>query len=80
LWYPPTVCNRNRKAAVDQLNAETEAAVKGETTENIKKVYPYQIFKNALPQCDVFRCRRLYQRRAETDERTEKIMHDDSFD
>lgn len=35
------------KAAVDQLNAE----IKG---ENCEKVYPYQIFKNALPQCDVF--------------------------
>lgn len=35
------------KAAVDQLNAE----MKG---EECNKVYPYQIFKNALPQCDVF--------------------------
>lgn len=35
------------KAAVDQLNAE----MKGEECD---KVYPYQIFKNALPQCDVF--------------------------
>ena len=35
------------KAAVDQLNSE----IKGETSE---KVYPYEIFKNALPHCDVF--------------------------
>ena len=35
------------KDAVNQLNAE----IKG---ENCEKVYPYQIFKNALPQCDVF--------------------------
>lgn len=35
------------KNAVNQLNAE----IKG---ENCEKVYPYQIFKNALPQCDVF--------------------------
>ena len=35
------------KHAVNQLNAE----IKG---ENCEKVYPYQIFKNALPQCDVF--------------------------
>jgi len=35
------------KNAVDQLEAE----IKG---ENPKKVYPYQIFKNALPHCDVF--------------------------
>lgn len=35
------------KAAVDQLNSE----IKGEASE---KVYPYEIFKNALPHCDVF--------------------------
>ena len=35
------------KDAVNQLNAE----IKG---KNCEKVYPYQIFKNALPQCDVF--------------------------
>ena len=36
------------KNAVDQLNAE----VAGNT--DVAKVYPYEIFKNALPQCDVF--------------------------
>lgn len=35
------------KAAVDQLNAEIN-------NEDCQKVYPYQIFKNALPHCDVF--------------------------
>jgi aspartate-semialdehyde dehydrogenase len=35
------------KNAVDQLNAE----VLGDKS---KKVYPYEIFKNALPHCDVF--------------------------
>ena len=35
------------KDAVEQLNAE----IKGETAQ---MVYPYQIFKNALPHCDVF--------------------------
>ncbi len=35
------------KAAVDQLNAE----IKG---EDALMVYPYPIFKNALPQCDMF--------------------------
>lgn len=35
------------KDAVQQLEGE----VKG---ENVAKVYPYQIFKNALPHCDVF--------------------------
>jgi aspartate-semialdehyde dehydrogenase len=36
------------KAAVDQLNAE----INGD--DSVAKVYPYQIFKNALPHCDVF--------------------------
>jgi len=35
------------KDAVEQLEGE----IKG---ENVTKVYPYQIFKNALPHCDVF--------------------------
>lgn len=35
------------KAAVDQLNAEILG-------QEVTKVYPYPIFKNALPQCDVF--------------------------
>jgi len=35
------------KDAVEQLEGE----IKG---ENVAKVYPYQIFKNALPHCDVF--------------------------
>lgn len=35
------------KLAVNQLESE----MKG---EECHKVYPYQIFKNALPQCDVF--------------------------
>lgn len=42
------------KAAVNQLNAEIENSVKGEDGKDIIQVYPYQIFKNALPQCDVF--------------------------
>ncbi len=42
------------KAAVDQLNGEIVASVSGEGKEEIAKVYPYEIFKNALPQCDVF--------------------------
>ena len=35
------------KDAVEQLEGE----IKG---ENVQKVYPYQIFKNALPHCDSF--------------------------
>ncbi len=68
------------KAAVDQLNAETEAAVKGETTENIKKVYPYQIFKNALPQCDVFDADDYTKEELKLMKEPKKIMHDDSFE
>ncbi len=41
------------KAAVDQLNAEIANAVNPGSVE-VNAVYPYQIFKNALPQCDVF--------------------------
>ena len=36
------------KNAVDQLNAEVIG------NKEVEKVYPYEIFKNALPQCDVF--------------------------
>lgn len=35
------------KDAVEQLNGEIES-------RDVAKVYPYQIFKNALPHCDVF--------------------------
>lgn len=35
------------KDAVEQLNGEIEGRI-------VEKVYPYQIFKNALPHCDVF--------------------------
>ncbi|MFC6267127.1 aspartate-semialdehyde dehydrogenase [Frigoriflavimonas asaccharolytica] len=41
------------KNAVDQLNAEIANAINPNSVE-VKKVYPYEIFKNALPQCDVF--------------------------
>lgn len=35
------------KDAVEQLNGEIEG-------RDVAKVYPYQIFKNAIPHCDVF--------------------------
>lgn len=41
------------KNAVDQLNAEMENAL-NPGSKTVKQVYPYEIFKNALPQCDVF--------------------------
>lgn len=42
------------KAAVDQLNNEIEHSVSGKQNAAAEKVYPHQIFKNALPHCDVF--------------------------
>lgn len=67
------------KAAVDQLNAETAAAVNGESTEGISKVYPYQIFKNALPQCDVFDEDDYTKEELKLMREPKKIMNDDSF-
>lgn len=60
------------KAAVDQLNAE----VKGEKPE---MVYPYQIFKNALPQCDVFDADDYTKEELKLMKEPKKIMRDDSL-
>jgi aspartate-semialdehyde dehydrogenase len=60
------------KAAVDQLNAE----VKGEKPE---MVYPYQIFKNALPQCDVFDADDYTKEELKLMKEPRKIMRDDSL-
>ncbi|MCD9856461.1 aspartate-semialdehyde dehydrogenase [Epilithonimonas sp. JDS] len=60
------------KAAVDQLNAE----IKGETPE---KVYPYQIFKNALPHCDVFSDDDYTKEEIKLMKEPKKIMGDDTF-
>lgn len=60
------------KAAVDQLNAE----IKG---ENVEKVYPYEIFKNALPQCDVFSDDDYTKEELKLMKEPKKIMGDDSF-
>ncbi|HEY0863980.1 MAG TPA: aspartate-semialdehyde dehydrogenase [Lacunisphaera sp.] len=38
--------------AIDELEAQTQAYVKGGPLE--KKVYPYQIFQNLIPQIDAF--------------------------
>lgn len=67
------------KAAVDQLNAETTASVNGETKESITKVYPYEIFKNALPQCDVFDAEDYTKEELKLMKEPKKIMGDDSF-
>lgn len=60
------------KAAVDQLNSE----IKGEDCE---KVYPYPIFKNALPQCDVFADDDYTKEELKLMNEPKKIMSDDSL-
>ncbi|KQR95443.1 aspartate-semialdehyde dehydrogenase [Chryseobacterium sp. Leaf180] len=69
------------KAAVDQLNAETEFSVNGykDTESNISKVYPYQIFKNALPHCDVFSDDGYTKEEIKLMKEPKKILGDDSF-
>ena len=60
------------KHAVNQLNAE----IKGEDCE---KVYPYQIFKNALPQCDVFAEDDYTKEELKLMNEPKKIMNDKSL-
>ncbi len=60
------------KAAVDQLNSE----IKG---ENPEKVYPYQIFKNALPHCDVFADDDYTKEEIKLMKEPKKILGDDTF-
>ncbi len=60
------------KAAVDQLNSE----IKG---ENPAKVYPYQIFKNALPHCDVFSDDDYTKEEIKLMKEPKKILGDDTF-
>lgn len=60
------------KDAVDQLNAE----IKG---ENSQMVYPYQIFKNALPHCDVFADDDYTKEEIKLMKEPKKIMGDDTF-
>lgn len=61
------------KNAVDQLNAE----ISGDNTT--EKVYPYEIFKNALPQCDVFAEDDYTKEEIKLMTEPKKIMGDDSF-
>ncbi|AYO58590.1 aspartate-semialdehyde dehydrogenase [Chryseobacterium sp. 6424] len=61
------------KNAVDQLNAE----IAGES--NISKVYPYEIFKNALPQCDVFAEDDYTKEEIKLMTEPKKILGDDTF-
>ena len=61
------------KNAVDQLNAE----VSGNT--HVAKVYPYEIFKNALPQCDVFGEDDYTKEEIKLMTEPKKILGDDTF-
>lgn len=60
------------KAAVDQLHSEIRE-------EECNKVYPYQIFKNALPQCDVFADDDYTKEELKLMNEPKKIMGDDSL-
>ena len=60
------------KAAVDQLNAE----IKGEKAD---MVYPYPIFKNALPHCDVFADDDYTKEELKLMKEPKKILGDDTF-
>ena len=60
------------KAAVDQLNSEIAG-------ENPEKVYPYQIFKNALPHCDVFADDDYTKEEIKLMKEPKKILGDDTF-
>lgn len=66
------------KAAVDQLNSEIHNAVNPDSTQ-AAKVYPYDIFKNALPQCDVFDADDYTKEELKLMKEPKKIMGDDSF-
>ena len=66
------------KAAVDQLKAEITNAVNPGSVE-VNAVYPYQIFKNALPQCDVFYTDDYTKEELKLMNEPKKIMGDDSL-
>lgn len=57
------------KKAVEQLEGE----IKNNSPE---KVYPYQIFKNALPHCDVFESNGYTKEEMKLTRETQKIMND----
>ncbi|UCA58795.1 aspartate-semialdehyde dehydrogenase [Chryseobacterium rhizoplanae] len=61
------------KAAVDQLNGE----ISGD--DSTAKVYPYQIFKNALPHCDVFADDDYTKEEIKLMKEPKKILGDDTF-
>ena len=62
------------KNAVDQLNAEISG------NDDVAKVYPYDIFKNALPQCDVFAEDDYTKEEIKLMTEPKKILGDDTFE
>lgn len=71
------------KNAVDQLNSEIVESVNKMNeilSENtVAKVYPYEIFKNALPQCDIFSEDDYTKEEIKLMTEPKKIMGDSSF-
>ena len=61
------------KNAVDQLNSEVAGK------KDVAKVYPYEIFKNALPQCDVFAEDDYTKEEIKLMTEPKKILSDDTF-
>lgn len=61
------------KNAVAQLNAEIAG------NSDVAKVYPYEIFKNALPQCDVFSNDDYTKEEIKLMTEPKKIMGDQTF-
>ena len=61
------------KKAVDQLNAEING------NQSTEMAYPYEIFKNALPHCDVFAEDDYTKEELKLMTEPKKIMGDDSF-
>ncbi len=61
------------KNAVDQLNAEIR------DSESVPAVYPYRIFQNALPHCDVFADDDYTKEEIKLMTEPKKIMNDFSF-
>ena len=60
------------KDAVDQLNKETNE-------DFTEKVYPYQIYQNLLPHCDVFEEDGYTKEEVKLMKETRKILDDDSI-
>ncbi|MEC7773506.1 MAG: aspartate-semialdehyde dehydrogenase, partial [Bacteroidota bacterium] len=60
------------KNAVDQLNKETNQDI-------VEQVYPYQIYQNLLPHCDVFEEDGYTKEEIKLINETRKILNDDSI-